>query len=350
MKRRRGVALLCCAVLLASCSPQQDRATDVAGGVADQTTAASVDLGSATTGGPEVAGDTAATTSPPPGSDAAAGEAADRTEAAEAAGVELPRGGTELFPRYRLFGYSGAPDSTGLGRLGIGDLDERVVEMQERGQEYAGGREVMPVLELIATIVHAVPGQDGMYRTHQPDEVVQDYLDAARRHDAILLLNIQPGRADFLDEVKHWEDYLVEPDVGVALDPEWAVEEGQTPGRVYGRTTGGELDDVAAYLADLVAEHDLPEKVMVYHQVHKGVVREEGDLRPHEGVVLIKSVDGIGDPGSKIETYDSVNETTPKGVVAGFKLFYEEDVVLGPIMTGDEVLALRPVPQYILFE
>jgi len=348
-RSRRGVVLLCCAVSLASCSAEQngagDAAGEVAGEVADQTTEASAaGTGSTTSSAPEAAGDTAASTS------STLGTAPTQGDSTEAARVELPRGGTELFPRYRLFGYSGAPDSTGLGRLGIGDLDERVVEMQERGEEYAGGREVMPVLELIATIVHAVPGQDGMYRTHQPDEVVQDYLEAARRHDGILLLNIQPGRADFLDEVKHWEDYLVEPDVGVALDPEWAVEEGQTPGRVYGRTTGDELDDVAAYLADLVAEHDLPEKVMVYHQVHKGVVRQESDLRPHESVVLIKSVDGIGGPGSKIETYDSVNETTPKGVVAGFKLFYEEDAVLGPIMTGDEVLAMRPVPQYILFE
>ncbi|MGB3256946.1 MAG: hypothetical protein WBA72_03060 [Ornithinimicrobium sp.] len=264
--------------------------------------------------------------------------------------VELPRGGTEFFPRYRLFGYSGAPLSEGLGRLGIGDLDERVVEMEERGAEYAGSREVMPVLELIATVVHPVPGDDGMYRDHAEDEVVQDYLDAARRHDAILLINIQPGRADFIDELEYWEDFLVEPDVGVALDPEWAVEEGQTPGRVYGQTTGAELDESAAYLADLVEQHDLPEKVMVYHQVHQGVVREESDLQPHDGVAIIKSVDGIGAARDKVDTYNRVNENTPPGVIAGFKLFYEEDAEFGPIMTGPEVLELSPVPQYVLFE
>ncbi len=264
--------------------------------------------------------------------------------------VELPRGGTEFFPQYRLFGYSGAPLSEGLGRLGIGDLDERVVEMEERGAEYAGSRDVMPVLELIATVVHPVPGDDGMYRDHAEDSVVQDYLDAARRHDAILLINIQPGRADFIDELEYWEDFLVEPDVGVALDPEWAVEEGQTPGRVYGQTTGRELDESAAYLADLVEEHDLPEKVMVYHQVHRGVVREESDLQPHDGVAIIKSVDGIGAARDKVATYDRVNENTPPGVIAGFKLFYEEDAEYGPIMTGPEVLELNPVPQYVLFE
>lgn len=275
-------------------------------------------------------------------------DAQETTQAPETA--ELPRGGTEFFPEFRLFGYSGLPGSPGMGRMGIGDLDERVVEMEERGQEYAGGREQVPVLELIVTVVHATPGPDGMYRTYVPESVIQDHLDAARRHDGILLLNIQPGRADFFDEVEHYEEWLAEPDVGVALDPEWAVDEGQVPGEVYGSTTGAELDEVAAYLAGLVEEHDLPEKVMVYHQVHPGVVRDEEDLQPHDGVVVIKSVDGIGSATDKIKTYNRVNETTPDHVIPGFKLFYEEDAEHGPIMTGEEVLALDPQPDYILFE
>ncbi len=264
--------------------------------------------------------------------------------------IELPRGGTEIFPTYRLFGYSGAPGSEGLGRLGIGDLDDRVVEMEERAAEFVGRREVLPVLELIATVVHPVPGPDGMYRSHLPDEIVQDHLDAARRHDGILLLNIQPGRADFLDEVEYWRPWLEEPDVGVALDPEWAVEEGQVPGTVYGRTTGQELDDVAAYLSEIVAENDLPEKVMVYHQVHTSVVRDLEDLREHDGVVIINSVDGIGAPADKVLTYDRVMQDRPSFVHAGFKLFYVEDAAVGPLMTGAEVLDLRPRPEYILFE
>src|SRR5699024_8862699 len=180
-------------------------------------------------------------------------EPSDDAATSEAPQVaELPRGGTEIFPEYRLFGYSGLPGSPGMGRMGIGDLDERVVEMEERGQEYAGGRDLLPVLELIATVVHASPGEDGMYRTYIPESVIQDHLDAARRHDGILLLNIQPGRSDFIDEVRHYEQWLVEPDVGVALDPEWAVSEGQIPGRVYGSTTGAELSEVAEYLSGLV--------------------------------------------------------------------------------------------------
>lgn len=335
---RRGRALLASAgalaVVLAGCA-------DAGPDGAQAPTDTGVTDGSGATDGPGDA--TGGPTQEPPPDDVEV-----TTEAPQA--IELPRGGTEIFPEFRLFGYSGLPGSPGMGRMGIGDLDERVVEMEERGEEYAGGRPLLPVLELIATVVHATPGSDGMYRTYIPESVIQDHLDAARRHDGILLLNIQPGRADFIDEVRHYEKWLVEPDVGVALDPEWAVEEGQIPGEVYGRTSGAELDEVAAYLAELVEEHALPEKVMVYHQVHPGVVRDEHELGAHEGVVLIKSVDGIGAPSDKIKTYNKVNETKPEHVVPGFKLFYEEDLVLGPIMTGAEVLGLDPQPEYILFE
>ncbi|WP_153394910.1 hypothetical protein [Ornithinicoccus halotolerans] len=294
-------------------------------------------------------GATRTTTTTTPGTASATTATPEPASATEAA-AELPRGGRELFPRYRLFGYSGAPGAPGLGRLGLGDLDERVAEMEERGEDFRRGRELLPVLELITSIVHAVPGADGTYRTQQPDSLIAAHLAAARRHDGLLLLNIQPGRADFIDEVRDYEHFLVEPDVGVALDPEWAVSEGQVPGRVYGRTTGAELDEVAAYLAELVAEHDLPEKVLVYHQVHRSVVRDEHQLGRHDGVAVVKSVDGIGAPPDKVNTYHRVNEDTPEHVHAGFKLFYEEDAAMGPLMTAEEVLALRPRPEYVLFE
>jgi hypothetical protein len=327
------------AVLLAACSgapPDTDRPPGSAAGTVDPTgeTVAPPE-------GQDQDGATA-TVQPPPD------DVEVTSEAPEV--IELPRGGTEIFPEFRLFGYAGLPGSPGMGRLGIGDLDEKVIELQERGEEYAGGRPILPVLELIATVVHPTPGADGMFRTYIPESVIQDHLDAARRHDGILLLNIQPGRADFIDEVRHYEKWLVEPDVGVALDPEWAVSEGQIPGRVYGRTSAAELSEVAEYLSGLVEEHRLPEKVMVYHQVHPSVVRDEMEMEEFPGVVVIKSVDGIGAPADKVKTYNRVNETKPDFVVPGFKLFYEEDAVLGPIMTGDEVLELDPEPEYILFE
>jgi hypothetical protein len=81
------------------------------------------------------------------------------------------------------------------------------------------------------------------------------------------------------------------------------------------------------------------------------VVRKESGLEDHDGVVLIKSVDGLGPPESKINTYRVVHKTTPKFVHAGFKLFFTEDRRGGGrLMSPKEVLALRPRPEYVMYE
>lgn len=264
--------------------------------------------------------------------------------------TQLPRGGRTVFPAYRLFGYSGAPGSAAFGRLGTGNLDARVAELQSRGKAYAGGRKVLPVLELITVVADRKPGADGDYNRQVSDATIRRYLAAARRHKALLLLNVQPGRDDFLPLAKGLEPWLKQPDVGLALDPEWAVEKGQVPGQTYGRTTGAELDRVAVYLDSLVRANGLPQKVLVFHQVAAKVVRQQERIRSRAGVVVIKSVDGIGSRGAKTSTWRVLVRGLPPSIHPGFKLFYDEDTRHGPLMTPRQVLGLRPTPEYVLIE
>ena len=283
------------------------------------------------------------------GGDDAAGGAASSGVPTGGPG-QLPRGGTALFPRYRLVGYSGGPRSEAFGRLGVGDLDARVAEIERRGAGYAAGREPLPVLELIAVVAQAKPGADGRYRLRADAAVIDRYLAAARRHRALLLLDVQPGRADFLAEVKALRRWLVQPDVGVALDPEWAVGPRQVPGRVFGRTTGRELSRVAAYLQSLVREHGLPQKAMVVHQLAPRIVTDFRSVGRHPDVAVILSVDGIGARAAKVATWRRLVAGLPPAVHPGFKLFFEEDTESGALMTPQQVLALRPQPEYVLYE
>lgn len=264
--------------------------------------------------------------------------------------AQLPRGGRTIFPAYRLVGFCGAPGSASLGRLGIGDLDQRVNEIESVAAGYASGRQILPVLELVATVVQERPGRDGMHRTRASDDIIAQYLAAARRHRALLLLNIGPGRAQFIDEVRAYERWLKEPDVGLALDPEWAIGPGQVPGRVFGAVTGAQLEQVARYVSDLVVRGDLPEKVIVYHQLRLSVVRTVAALQPHPGLAVVQSVDGIGNRADKEATWRTVTAARPAFVHPGFKLFYDEDRQQGALMTPSEVLALQPQPEYILYK
>ncbi|MBT0773819.1 hypothetical protein KIH74_33040 [Kineosporia sp. J2-2] len=263
---------------------------------------------------------------------------------------ELPRGGTELFPRYRLVGYSGGAAKS-FGRLGIGDLQNRAEEIEKLGAQYdSDGREAMPVMELIATVVQASPGKDGKYRARTSDAEIGRYLKAARRNKALLLLNIQPGRADFLTEVKAMQKWLAEPDVGIALDPEWAVGPGQRPGHVYGRTSAAELNEVSLWLSEFVTEHRLPQKAFVVHQLAPRIISDVPGIRVRKNLAFVLSVDGIGGREDKEKTWRKLVEPLPEGIHTGFKLFYEEDREHGRLMTPKQVLGLKPKPEYVLYE
>jgi hypothetical protein len=262
---------------------------------------------------------------------------------------QLPRGGRKIFPEHQLVGYVGFPGSPPLGPLDR-DLDNRADRLDKLAKSYAGGRTPLPVLELITVVANGHAGPDGKYRSRLDDQQIQNYLTVARRHRMLLLLDIQPGRAHILDETRRLERWLQEPDVGLAFDPEWAVGPGQVPGRVFGRTTGAELDQVASYLSGLVQRNDLPEKVFVFHQLAVRIVRNEQALKQHPGVVVVKSVDGIGNRADKLKTWGKLTPHMAAGVHAGFKLFYEEDRRHGPLMTPAQVMALKPRPEFVVHE
>jgi hypothetical protein len=295
---------------------------------------------------------TAPKSSAPSTTVAAAVEApADKKSESDKPKIELPRGGRELFPRYRLMGYCGTPGGEpAMGRL-AGNLAQKAKTIEKLGAQYGRDREFMPVFELIATVVLGLPGADGKWRRRVPNSVVDDYLKAAREAKALLLINIQPGHSDFITEAKYYEKYLKEPEVGLALDPEWQMHGKQKPGVFFGQTSGTAINEVQDYLSELIKAGDLPEKAVVFHQVNGSVVKDEKDIIPHPGIAIIKGVDGLGPAASKVVTYNYLVKDMPSTTHAGFKLFFDEDTANGgKLMTPDDVFKLVPVPEYVMYE
>jgi hypothetical protein len=264
--------------------------------------------------------------------------------------LELPLGGRELFPTYRLVGFCGTPGAPALGPLAYNiPLQEK--KLRAYADKYPDDRKPLLVLELIVVVVQSWEGPDHKYRRRIDNGIIDDFLVAARQSKALLLLNIQPGQSDFMTELKRYDSYLHQPDVGVALDPEWAVKAKQKPGVFYGQTTGATINEVAAYMAGIVKEANLPEKALVFHQLNRYVVKDESVIAPVPGVAIIKSVDGLGPKHSKIVTYNDLMKTMAPGVHPGFKLFLDEDKRIGGhVMTPAEVMQLSPVPEYVMVE
>jgi hypothetical protein len=276
--------------------------------------------------------------------DGSTGQAGE--SAARARPLELPLGGRRIFPDFRVVAFYGAPQSRELGALGVGSAAQAVRRLARQAKPYARKtRPVMLALELLADIANHDAGADGLYRTRQPPSVIERYLRAARRAKALLVLDIQPGHADFLTETRHLDRWLREPDVGLALDPEWHTP-GAVPGTVIGSMRAEEVNAVARHVAAIVREHALPEKLFVVHQFTPNMIAGKQQVRALPGLAMTMNVDGFGDRPNKISKYRLFTHDGTR-FRRGYKLFYEEDTNL---MTPRSVLALQPRPDFIVYE
>jgi hypothetical protein len=273
--------------------------------------------------------------------------------AASAKPAELPRGGRVILPRERVVAFYGAPQHDELGVLGIGTPEQAGAKLLRQARRYSRpGRPVLPAFELIVSLAHAAPGQDGLHRERQTVQVIKRYLAAARQIKALLILDVQPGQADFVEEVRALEPYLSLPDVGLALDPEWSVPAGVAPGEQIGSTSAETINEVSAYLSFLVQSKDLPQKLLIVHQFTEEMVRDRSLIVARPGVAIVSNVDGYGTPALKTGVYGQLTrpDVLPRAAGAsftGFKLFFREDTDL---MDPAAVLALRPQPSVVVYE
>lgn len=251
----------------------------------------------------------------------------------------LPEGGM-------LVAYYGTAGSGGLGVLGETSPDRAHLRLARAAAPFQRpGRPVRLVYELIVTIADAHPGKDGDFSHDISRAAVRRYVDAARKNGALLLLDIQPGRSDFLKVAKRWGWALAEPHVGLALDPEWRMGPRQVPGRVIGKVRAAEVNRVSAWLAKAVVDRDLPEKLFVLHQFRSSMLPDVRRVVGRDGLQMVQHVDGFGTPRQKLATFRAV--ARPSQFAMGFKLFYDEDVRR---MGARAVHGIRPEVRFVSFQ
>lgn len=266
---------------------------------------------------------------------------------AAAAPGRLPGGGRKVFGRKRfLVAYYGTAGTGALGVLGETDPDTAHRRLQRAARPFGrGGARVQPVYELIVTVADPIPGADGDYNHDVLHSRVQGYIDAAERNGALLVLDLQPGRSDFLTVAKRWEWALQHPWVGLALDPEWRMGPSQVPGQVIGSVGAREVNAVSEWLDQLVTTHRLPQKVFVLHQFRESMLGRVGRVRDRAGLAEVQHVDGFGSPAQKRATYAAV--ARPKQFTMGFKLFYDED---RPLMRPRAVRTRLPAVRFVSYQ
>jgi hypothetical protein len=267
---------------------------------------------------------------------------------AAATGPQLPGGGYAIFPFHRVLAYYGWPKSEELGVLGTGTPDEIARAIRQRALAYAGDglRPILPAYQLIATVATSASGDDGMYRARLEPELVRTYVEAARSEGLLLVLDIQPGRSDFLTEVRAYEEFLAEPHVGVALDPEWHVGPAQRPGDVVGTVDAAEINEVAEYLAEICRREGLPQKLLVVHQFNFDMITNRDDIATPPELAVVIDIDGVGPRSIKLPKYDALTAGIDRFYV-GVKLYTNSET---DILQPDEVLELTPRPDLVIYQ
>ncbi len=254
-----------------------------------------------------------------------------------------------LLPGNRILLFYGFPGNKTMGILGEHEMTDLLGLIKEQAVAYEQADPSRPVkigFEVVASVAQQDPQADGSYLLDAPADLLNTYADFAEKNDLLLFLDVQIGKRKTADDIKGLEPWLKKPFVHLAIDPEFAVRDGQVPSIDIGQIDASDVTQAQNWLVELSKADNLPPKVLIVHQFHEGMIENKGKIAPISDVQLVIDADGWGPPDSKKSTYTFVNKLQ-EIEYNGIKLFYKQD---DPIMTPDEIVKLDPIPDLVIYQ
>ncbi|CAN5398806.1 hypothetical protein BH09PAT4_BH09PAT4_00460 [soil metagenome] len=262
----------------------------------------------------------------------------------------FPDGSRQLFPGQRLVALYGAPGAPVLGALGRQDINASLKRVQVLSRQYQpySSEHILPTFEIIATVASASPTENNDYSREIPIRVLSQWVDAARQAGVYVVLDVQPGRSDFLSQVKSLRPLLLQPHVGIALDPEWRLKPNQVPLAQIGTVPIAEVNAVANWLANLTSTQHLPQKLFLLHQFRTDMLPGRIHLKSsHPELASVIQMDGQGSQPQKQDTWHAILRQPPPNTKFGWKNFYLKDTTL---LTPAQTMQISPKPWYISYQ
>jgi hypothetical protein len=254
-----------------------------------------------------------------------------------------------LLPWTRVVTYYGNPLSKKMGILGELPPEQMMAGLEREAAAWRKAdprTRVRPGLELVATVASDAPGPSGYYRTRMPDALIGKVIGWARSRGWLIILDVQVGHASVKDEVERLRPFLEDPDVHLALDPEFDMPPGVVPGRRIGTTDAKSVNTAIALLASMIEKKRLPPKLLLVHRFTEGMLTNAPAVKLDPRVQVVMVMDGYGTPAFKRIAYRIAIRKQPVQY-AGLKLFYKNDK---PQMTPREALQLTPGPSVIIYQ
>lgn len=291
--------------------------------------------------------------------------------------------GPWILPKYRIVSYYGNPLSRYMGILGEYTAPVMLQKLNAQAAQYQAldpSHPAMRALELVAIVAQGSAGPNGWYSGRMPIALLDQELTLARSDHAILILDVQVGRAPVPLEVQYLAPLLRQPDVELALDPEFAMQPGGIPGVEFGTMHTRDINWTIQYLNQMVMKYHLPQKVLILHQFIPSMVPNWQNIVEAPYVALVRDQDGFGGWQLKSANYETfihqeaipyiqpsqylptaanpgivpLNEGTISMysgrpvVLGGMKLFYTLDT---PVVSPQTVLTtLNPAPLVVIYQ
>ena len=246
-----------------------------------------------------------------------------------------------------LITWYGNPRSTGMGALGEQQGAARIARFRKQAAAYQAvtPKTVLMAYHLVAVVAQCTAGGNGLWRRRETRDVIQPLLEEARANGFRLVLDIQPGRSTVAAEVDALAPFLREPDVDLALDPEFVMSDCEIPGRQIGSLRASDVNGALEALERLITTHRLPPKVLIVHQFRLDMLPDKAKIRTSALVDTVLVMDGFGTQSLKLASYRTVMRHPL--AFAGIKLFYQQDRGL---FTPAQVLALTPPPAVVIYQ
>jgi hypothetical protein len=260
-----------------------------------------------------------------------------------------------LLPFNRIVAYYGNFYSKAMGALGEYEPDTMLAMLTAEADRWRLAdptTPVIPALNYIALTAQGSAGEDGMYRLRMPKDHIQKALDLANRVNGLMFLEVQVGMSTLQQEVPLLDEYLVQKNVHLALDPEFAMKKsGKRPGSVIGTMDAVDINWAIDHLSKIVRDNNLPPKVLLVHRFTENMVTNHKLITPTPEVQVVIVMDGWGTPELKEHVYEAVITDEPVQF-AGIKIFYKNDIKppSSGLMPMRQVLDLMPAPSYIQYQ
>jgi hypothetical protein len=259
-----------------------------------------------------------------------------------------------IFPARRVVAFYGNPLSKKMGVLGEYPREEMLRMLDREAARWAKAdpqHPVVPALHLIVTVAQGAPGRAGLYRLQMRDSMVNDVYSWIKARRGLFFVDVQVGKSSVQAELPRLRPFLENPDVHLAIDPEFAMAtSGRVPGSVIGTLDASDVNWAVNFLDEIAREKKLPPKILIVHRFTRKMLTNASQIRFTPHVQVVMDMDGWGPPWLKFDSYHDYVKAEPVQFT-GFKLFFHNDTKKGdPLLTPAEVLRLHPQPLYIQYQ